>query len=46
MSDDKNCTCLHIGCGLNSIDGWLNIDASPTLKISKIPILGNYILSF
>jgi predicted SAM-dependent methyltransferase len=45
MSDDKNCTCLHIGCGLNSIDGWLNIDASPTLKISKIPILGKYILS-
>jgi hypothetical protein len=29
--------CLYIGCGLNTPQGWENIDASAALIISKIP---------
>ena len=41
----KNQNCLHIGCGLNAPDGWINIDASPSLQLAKVPILGSYITS-
>ncbi len=30
---------VQYGCGLSSPDGWLNFDASPTLKIQKTPVL-------
>lgn len=43
--DLKSGNCLHIGCGLNTPERWENIDASPTLIISKVPILGYLILS-
>lgn len=33
--------CLHIGCGLNTPENWLNVDASPSLRISKIPMVGS-----
>ncbi|NEO68915.1 methyltransferase domain-containing protein [Moorena sp. SIO3H5] len=36
---------LHIGCGLTAPKYWLNIDTSLTLKISKIPILGNQLIT-
>lgn len=36
---------LHIGCGINVNERWENIDASPSLKISKLPIFGRYISS-
>jgi SAM-dependent methyltransferase len=45
MSVNQDGVCLHIGCGLNAPQGWENIDASPSLKVSKIPMLGRYILS-
>ncbi|MDB9312600.1 methyltransferase domain-containing protein [Spirulina sp. CS-785/01] len=32
--------CLHIGCGLIIAENWYNIDASPTLRLSKLPIFG------
>jgi len=40
-----NGNCLHIGCGLVAPESWKNVDASPTLVISKIPFLGKIILS-
>ncbi len=36
--------CLHIGCGLIVGNSWKNIDISPSLKISKIPLLGEPIV--
>ena len=37
---NKNSLCLHIGCGLIIGNSWKNIDISPSLKISKIPLIG------
>lgn len=34
---------LHIGCGITVSDQWLNMDTSPTLRLSKIPIVGSMI---
>lgn len=33
---------LHVqyGCGLCAPEGWLNFDASPTLRIQKLPLIG------
>ncbi|MEJ8816950.1 class I SAM-dependent methyltransferase [Lacibacter sp. H407] len=31
---------VQFGCGLNAPDGWLNFDASPTLRIQRIPLIG------
>ncbi|MEH2191966.1 MAG: methyltransferase domain-containing protein [Nostoc sp.] len=41
----QNGVCLHIGCGLHAASGWENIDASPSLRISKIYIVGRFLLS-
>ena len=30
---------VQYGCGLSSPEGWLNFDASPTLRIQKTPLL-------
>lgn len=32
---------LHIGCGLNAPQNWFNIDASPSLRISRLPVVGS-----
>jgi predicted SAM-dependent methyltransferase len=37
--------CLNIGSGLDAPEQWLNIDSSPTLTFSKIPLIGRPILS-
>lgn len=42
---NKNQNCLHIGCGLITPEGWINIDASPSLRLAKFPVLGRYIIS-
>ncbi|NEO32994.1 MAG: methyltransferase domain-containing protein [Symploca sp. SIO3C6] len=42
---NKDSICLNIGSGLVSPDGWKNIDNSPTLKISKIPLIGQLLIS-
>jgi predicted SAM-dependent methyltransferase len=31
---------VQYGCGLSAPEGWLNFDASPTLRIQKIPFIG------
>lgn len=41
----KDSFCLHIGCGLIAPQEWLNIDASPSLIISQLPLIGRSLLS-
>jgi len=31
---------VQYGCGLISPEGWMNFDASPSLRLQKIPLLG------
>ncbi|HCT22179.1 MAG TPA: methyltransferase type 11 [Chitinophagaceae bacterium] len=31
---------VHYGCGVTAPDNWLNFDATPTLRIQKIPFIG------
>ena len=31
---------VQYGCGLSAPEGWLNYDASPTLRMQKIPVVG------
>ena len=33
------------GCGLSCPDGWINYDASPTLRLQKIPLVGALVRS-
>ena len=32
---------VQYGCGLSCPDGWINFDASPTLRLQRIPWLGH-----
>lgn len=32
---------VQYGCGFSAAEGWLNYDSSPTLRVERIPILGN-----
>ena len=32
---------VQYGCGFSVGEGWLNFDASPTLRIERIPFFGN-----
>ena len=34
---------VQYGCGEIAPDGWINFDASPTLRLQKIPVFGNLI---
>ena len=31
---------VNVGCGFDAGDGWLNFDASPTLRFERVPVLG------
>ena len=31
---------VQYGCGLSAPQGWLNFDASPTLRVQKLPLVG------
>ena len=31
---------LHFGCGLSRAEGWYNCDASPTLRLQQLPLVG------
>src|SRR5262249_12511224 len=33
-------TYVQYGCGLSCPDGWINFDASPTLRLQRLPLLG------
>jgi hypothetical protein len=37
---DDRLTYLQYGCGLSAPVGWLNFDASPTLRLQRLPVLG------
>lgn len=37
---------VHIGCGLSVSEQWINYDCSPTLRISKIPLIGPSLVRF
>ena len=32
------CLCVNIGCGTSVADGWYNIDNSPTIVMSRLPL--------
>lgn len=34
---------VQYGCGWDAPDGWINFDASPTLRIEKLPVVGKRI---
>lgn len=34
---------VQYGCGESAPEGWLNFDASPTLRAQRIPVLGKFI---
>lgn len=34
---------VHYGCGLSAPAGWENFDASPTLRLQRIPLLGRLV---
>jgi SAM-dependent methyltransferase len=34
---------IQYGCGLSAPKNWVNFDASPTLRIQKIPVAGQFI---
>lgn len=40
MSDQKSSKYVQFGAGNQAVPGWLNFDASPTLRIQKIPVIG------
>src|ERR1700730_17321055 len=33
---------IQYGCGLSCPDGWINFDASPTLRLQQLPVLGRF----
>ncbi len=37
---------IQYGCGNEAIDGWINFDASPTLRIQKMPIIGRLLRKY
>ena len=34
---------VQYGCGFCAPEGWVNFDASPTLRIEKLPIIGHFV---
>lgn len=34
---------VQYGCGLSAPDGWLNFDASPALRIERLPVVGRFL---
>lgn len=39
----RSMVCVQYGCGHQVANGWLNFDASPTLVLERIPLLGRLI---
>lgn len=33
--------CVNVGCGFTPGEGWENFDASPTVRIERIPLVGH-----
>jgi ubiquinone/menaquinone biosynthesis C-methylase UbiE len=36
-------TCVQYGCGLSAPAGWRNFDASPTLRLQRLPVVGRWL---
>lgn len=36
----KNSDYVQFGCGFSAPEGWVNFDASPTLRFERLPLLG------
>jgi hypothetical protein len=36
-------SCVQFGCGLCAPQQWLNFDASPTLRLQKLPLVGKLV---
>ena len=34
---------IQYGCGTSTRDGWLNYDASPTLRLQRMPVIGRIV---
>jgi len=34
---------VQYGCGLSAPDGWINFDASPTLRVQRLPVIGKVV---
>lgn len=39
MSNDDH---VQFGCGHSAPEGWLNFDASPTLRMERLPLIGRF----
>lgn len=37
--------CLNVGCWIDAPDGWENIDASPSVKLATVPLIGRFLVS-
>jgi SAM-dependent methyltransferase len=35
---------VQYGCGLSAPDGWINFDVSPTLRLQRLPLIGQLLL--
>ncbi|MEO1623072.1 MAG: methyltransferase domain-containing protein [Cyanobacteria bacterium J06632_3] len=44
-TNTQKATFVQFGCGLSAPDAWTNFDASPTLRLQKLPLIGNLIPS-
>jgi SAM-dependent methyltransferase len=40
MMDMAATAYVQYGCGLSAPQGWLNFDASPTLRVQRLPLVG------
>lgn len=36
-------TYVHYGCGFSVGKGWINFDASPTLRLERLPVMGPFL---
>ncbi len=41
MSNTTSKVYIQYGCGMSSPEGWLNYDASPTLRFERVPVIGS-----
>lgn len=43
MPPGTNPYSIQFGCGLHAPEQWLNFDASPMLRLQKLPLLGRFV---
>jgi hypothetical protein len=44
-NEDSTKLYVQYGAGNEAVQGWLNFDASPTLRIQKMPLIGRLLRS-